>query len=350
MAMESANDRLHYFYHVRLRHPMLTNAIDSVRQIVVPGSPTNLILLVGPTGVGKTTLGHFVVKQIIADAAEEMKRDPQLMPAVMWESPLASEHFSFASWYTEGSQALGAPLASRTKETRSVDDYVYQISTSSPSVTALRDGMIGAAKNIRARVGVIDEGAHIINGAYGEKLIGRANALKSLSNSAGMKLVLLGSYDLYRLVDASGQLSRRMEVVHFPRYRAGKEHSVEAINKNGTTTRTDGTEVFQAFAKRLATYLPIEEPFNIVPYAEQLHDACLGIPGILKDTLHRALTKAVLENKGRLHERHLERALLTKKQRQVIYDETVKGEADVSDGLFDSGMFTRTDDRQRKAG
>lgn len=337
-AKRSIGDRLRYFQHVKLSHPLLKSAIGAVRQIAGPGSPTNLILVVGPTGVGKTTLGRFVVDTMIADASDQMARNPSLMPAVMWESPLASEKFSFGEWYMQGSKTLLAPLSNKAVTTRVEDGGVYVGRSSTPSVTALRNVLIAAAKGVNAQLAVIDEAAHMLVGAKGESLIARVNALKSLSNSTEMRIALLGSYDLYNLVGVTGQLTRRIEVVHFARYRRGKDAVVLETRAGKIRTRPQEL-VFHEFCKKLATYLPLEEPFDVVPYLDDLMDACLGTPGIYKDVLHRALTKAICDGSSSIRRAHLERSILTKKQRSTILEEILRGEALIEDGLYESAGF-----------
>ncbi len=337
-AKRSTSDRLRYFELVKLSHPLLNSAISAVQQIAARGSPTNLILVVGPTGVGKTTLGRFVVNKMISDATEEMAKNPSLLPAVMWESPLASEKFSFGEWYIHGSQSMLAPLAGSAKSTRIENNNVHLSRSSRPSVTALRNTLIAAAKGVGAQLAIVDEAAHVLVGSKGESLIARVNALKSLSNSTEMKIALLGSYDLYKLVGVTGQLTRRIEVVHFSRYRRGKDAVILETHPGAVKPKSQEV-VFQQFCKKLASYLPLDEPFDVVPYLDDLMDACLGIPGIYKDTLHRALTKALYDGRSRITQAHLERALLTKKQRAVILEEILKGESTIGDGLYESAGF-----------
>lgn len=335
IARRPISDRLRFFQHVKLSHPLLNCAIEAVRQIAAQGSPTNLILVVGPTGVGKTTLGRFIVDKMIADASTG---NPSLLPAVMWESPLASEKFSFGEWYMQGARTLLAPLCNKAVETKIEDEKVYLVRSSPPSVTALRNSLIAAAKGVKAQLAVVDEAAHVLVGAKGAALVARVNALKSLSKSTQMKIALLGSYDLYNLVGVTGQLTRRIEVVHFARYRKGKDAVVLESRAGKIRTRSQEL-VFHEFCKKLARYLPLDEPFDVIPYLDDLMDACLGIPGIYKDVLHRALTKALYDGSSSLTREHLERSILTKKQRSKILEESLEGEALIGDGLYESAGF-----------
>ena len=47
----------------RIRHPRIASAIEECQLMLTAGSSADLILVCGPTGVGKSTLGHFLVEE-----------------------------------------------------------------------------------------------------------------------------------------------------------------------------------------------------------------------------------------------------------------------------------------------
>lgn len=48
-------------------------------------------------------------------------------------------------------------------------------------------------------------------------------------NQCGTQMVLVGSYDLYRLMSLCGQLARRSHVLHFERYRQDPPEDIRAF-------------------------------------------------------------------------------------------------------------------------
>jgi len=90
------------------------------------------------------------------------------------------------------------------------------------SLAALRSAVGRGLSERETGFLVIDEAAHIIRQTRGTgKLEIQLDTLKSLANEGKTKtqMVLIGSYDLYRLMSLSGQLARRTHVLHFERYR-----------------------------------------------------------------------------------------------------------------------------------
>jgi hypothetical protein len=190
------------------------------------------------------------------------------------------------------------------------------------TVSAMRSALEGVLKRRRTKLLVIDEAAHIFGHSKGEALAASVDALKSLGNLTGVTLALVGSYDLYRLVELSAQVSRRTGIVHFGRY------GIDSVDDAGA---------FAKVLEKLQVHMPIEDMPDLSKLAPKLHLACLGCVGILKTTLARALTLALAE--GRWRDSHLERALLTEGQLEAILTETLAGEEMVARNLYGTSSF-----------
>ena len=54
---------LRRFTGVVLDHPHLRTALDEVEACIAPGVPPQIVLLIGSTGVGKTTLARTLVRR-----------------------------------------------------------------------------------------------------------------------------------------------------------------------------------------------------------------------------------------------------------------------------------------------
>jgi len=324
----SEDDRLAYFHEVRVKHPRVKDALADLKLMARPGTGTDITLLIGPTGVGKSTVVHALAKEILAEKTGDMERDKAMIPIVTVEAPASGERgFSWRIFYQRLGEALYEPLMNQKQETVSNDGrLMVRPATSHVMVAALRTSVEKALQVRKTCVVVVDEAAHLLRNLQGNTLENHMDALKSLANICGVNIVLVGAYDMTQLLTLSGQVARRTSIVHFQRYLTGSETDEKA---------------FGMVVQRLADHLPLEDSVDLNRYAFDLHQACIGCVGILKDTLSRALAMA-LRDSGRWRMDYLERALLSPSQHGAILRETLEGEQKMNTTAFGSGSFRRS--------
>lgn len=329
--------KLAYFRKVRVKHPRVAALLDDLETMVLPESGTDIALLIGPTGVGKSTLGVSLLERIIKLHKNEMKEDLSFIPAVMITAPASGENkFSWRIFYVKLGTALIEPLLDRKLEFRLQDGRmsVSHVTTGS-TVAGLRMAVEGALSYRRTLLVIIDEAVHLIRGAKGATLAAHMDALKSLTILDGvtLTLALIGSYDLYQLMCLSGQLARRSAIAHFRRYCPGiPEDEV----------------VFKKSIEALQKYMPLRDMPNLAQMSNELMVSCIGCVGTLKETLQRALTFA-LRNKGKWTDACLSKALLSERQITAILEETLQGEIDIEKAVFGSGSLHFTPDSGKRA-
>src|SRR3989441_10528082 len=90
-----------------IEHPRLLEALEAtVQAICPPGAgasqrrPGTMVLVIGPSRVGKTTLIHLLEKRLLARCKEQMHRDPGFIPfaSITAAGPEASR-FDWPTYY-----------------------------------------------------------------------------------------------------------------------------------------------------------------------------------------------------------------------------------------------------------
>jgi hypothetical protein len=300
---EPAATRLAYFAAKVVAHPRLKEVHQALLAALwhpAGAAGTALVLVVGPTGVGKTTLRRRVEQQLVQAALPEMARNPGHVPVVAVEAVAPeSGQFNWKDYYTRALLALDEPLIAH-KRTRAVGDPhplgapvlgapgmhlpsapvtsgILPVKPGSPA-PELRRALEQCLRERRVGVCLVDEAQHLGRLASGRRLLDQMDTLKSLAALTGTVHVLVGTYELLRLAHLSAQLSRRSVEIHFGRYRADRAADVVA---------------FKSVLLTFQRHLPLAEEPDLVGRWETLYERSVGCVGVLKDWLHRTLAAAL---------------------------------------------------------
>ncbi|MCI0625298.1 MAG: ATP-binding protein [Acidobacteria bacterium] len=308
--------RVQYFKDFAVAHPLLVEAKDRLLEAITESAPNSLILVSGPTGVGKTTLLARVRQLLSIRVLEEMKTDPARLPVVTLEAtPSESRSFSWRSHFKRLLREMNEPLID-CKRRLNPTDRIAQMMSPFPSdrgVTAdYHYAVEQALRYRRPHAVLIDEAQHLFALASGRRLEDQLNVLKSLANRSNTVHVLCGTYELLRIRNLSGQLSRRSIDIHFPRYDVGK-----------APDRRTFAKVLQTFAEQM----PLPEPPDLIKFWEYLYERSIGCVGILKDWLVRGLSAAIGESAPTVTLKHLERHALSVSQCDRLIEEATRGES-----------------------
>ncbi len=303
----------------RIRHPRIGGVIDDVNLMLDAGRNSSLLLVSGPTGVGKSTLGDYLVEAELKAQAAAMVADPALVPAIRVEAPASGEkEFSWRLFYQRILNALEGDL-DLPRTAYNVDPatgrVVRSLGPQTHRLAGLRTAVERSLRERRTQFIVIDEAAHMMRQCHPLRLEMQLDTLKSLSNECNVQWILLGSYDLLELLSLSGQLARRTHVLHFSRYR----QDVDADEK-----------AFRICLNKFRDWLPALKKIDLLAYSSLFHENTLGCIGTLR---------AVLERLDRLvaargwSEEVLRSSLLTEAQVTQIMREIVEGEERIAPGL-----------------
>ncbi len=302
--------RQEYFEHQCLiEHPRLLTALDATLQTICsPGEgasmrrPGTMVLVIGPSRVGKTTLIRLLEQRLLARCEEQMRRDPGFIPfaSITAAGPEASR-FDWSTYYRAVLRGLQDPF---------VDGKTARIRT-----RELREAMEPALLHRQPLAIIVDEAHHLAKASSGRRLQDQLDHLKYFENLTGVSHILVGTYEMRPFRTVNAQLACRSVDVHFPRYDAAKEEDVQ---------------LFQSALWALQRQLPVEEePLLAVQSWEFLYARSIGCIGLLKLHLNRALGLALSEGAKTITLAHLQQTALSEARVTLALRNAIESEAEL---------------------
>lgn len=264
------------FKEVTVKHELLESTLQLVMFMLELSPNCDIVNLVGPTGIGKSLLQSQIMTKVLEEERERMAADSNHMPIIRTHA-LAAGHrlFDWKSLYRGALTALGDPFALSRKalpgSTKEAPIFAY--AGESRTASELRMYLEAEFRKRGTKFWIIDEAQHLVFGGRTGKAGHQFDVLKSIAQSAGVKLLLAGPHEMESGLGSSGQLARRSITVHFSRYRTTVPGQLTAF-----------AAVAVAFFKKMkvAGYPSVREnaPF--------LYSGSAGCVGILKDWLAKA--------------------------------------------------------------
>ncbi len=311
-----------YFQNKVVAHPRLQEAHDTLRQTIRYASQGSIILLYGPTGVGKTTLRHGIVKSLLIEAQPQMERDPGYIPVAWIEAASTdSRKFDWIDYYTRALLALNEPLVDRKVLYDDRLEYGVEgihrdgkgrlMIQTRITQRKVRRALENALRYRRPLAFIVDEAAHLQKISGGRTLRDQMDTLKSLAECTQTVHVMIGTYDLLNLTNLSAQLSRRCRHLHFPRYRLEVAEDIT---------------IFKSILQTFQHHLPLPQEPQLVSRWDYFYQYSLGCIGILKGWLGHALAEALEQDQETLTEACLSRHELPADQLLSIWREIQEGE------------------------
>lgn len=303
--------RLEYFeQRCLISHPRLQEALEAIFQAICPPGegasvrrPGTMVLVIGPSRVGKTTLVRMLEEQLLAKGKALMASDPSFIP---FASILAAEpgtsRFEWAEYYRAVLRALHDPF---------VDGKVARIRT-----RELREATETALLERKPLAIIVDEAHHLAAAASGSRLQSQLNHLKHFENTTGASHVLVGTYEMRPFRKVNAQLACRSVDVHFPRYDA---------------TDDKDAQVFQSVVWALQRQLPVEQEPPLLDHWEFLYARSIGCIGLLKMHLNRALNLALTENAETVTLAHLRKTAMPEARVEAALRNALESEAELTE-------------------
>lgn len=309
--------RLAHFRSFTVAHPLLVEAKEKLTAAIWDSEPNSLIFVVGPTGVGKTTLRIKTEHILAAQLRTELEEDRGRIAAVSVEA-MAPETGSF-SWrdlFKRLLLQLDEPLIEYKRDLQTEVAPMRSPLRPNPTAAQYRYAVEQALQYRRPMAVMIDEAQHLAKMASGRRLLDQLDVIKSLASQTRTVHVLFGTYDLLAFRNLNGQLSRRSIDIHFARYRADAAAERQAF-----------VGVVRSFARQL----PLSVLPDLVSDWEFLYERSMGCVGVLKQWLTRSLSAALRKGESTLTRQNLESHALSVSQVDKILSEANEGELRLKD-------------------
>ena len=307
---------MNYFEDYRSLHPQLQSVCDQIMPIVRSPAGVDIIIVVGPTGAGKSTLVELLVKRITEMALPSLEEDRGRLPVVEFKIP-ATERGSFrwTDFWIRYLTRLENPLVPFCRRqaggTLRREGDSLRIASNNDLGDLARAVEAGLYQRGPAAT-IIDEAQHLMRIASGRKVLDHLDVIKTMADMTGVLHILIGTYDLVATLELNGQLSRRATTLHFPRYDANNpEHLLS----------------FVASLNEFQNHLPLAVTPDLMRHKKEIYAYSCGCIGILKNWLERALSAALDTDAKTITFADLKARSLKASQCRAIAAEIDKGEA-----------------------
>ncbi len=250
-------EKVAYFRDFIVSHPRLDQVLGQVWSGMTSPLDGTLHFVIGPTGVGKTTLREALERKL----DDGKKTRPFLSVEV---PPTESNIYNWDRFYTAALRAGGdkrRPLGRNLRE-----QFLTWIQVNQPKAL------------------FVDETQHFIANGSIYRVQAQMDVLKSLANNMNTPMVLFGTYELLACRNLNAQLARRSMDIPFERYQAT------------AGDLKDFNRVLLTFQRKL----PVRALPDLLNHAEYFFAVSIGCVGILKTWLLKALRQSWVKNDGRL--------------------------------------------------
>ena len=282
------------FRDKRVVHPMIARAREELMATLNNPIDGQIIMVIGPPGVGKTTLRQTMVRDLNKAFAAQPDRNPgHIAVAGIELEAFSGGSFNWKKTRQELLRALHEPLINKKVMYRQgIQDNagILQIDQKL-SENDLGEVVIDTITARQPQAMWFDEGQHMTKVKGPRGFQNQMDTIKSLANRSGVPVVLFGAYEMNVLLELSTQLARRTKVIHLPRYRQKHEDASQNIADR---------EAFRQVLLGFQSALPFDEKPDLIEHWDYFFSGSLGCIGNLKNWLVQAAGDALDQNMNTL--------------------------------------------------
>jgi hypothetical protein len=271
--------------------------------------PGEVVVLTGPPRVGKTKCTAEAVRRALGIEAE--LTGTHLAVRVEAGNDGNSGEFSTKAFMVACLKAINHPIFGGPAE----DDVWgerFAALIHRTSETTLREAFERALKLSGTLYLVIDEAQHVRYIRGGTAAAARVlDSWKCLASRTGVKLVLIGTYEILDLLALAPHLIGRQQSIEFPRYREDSE-----------VDQKEWARVLKAYS----ALLRIEGGGDLTQWYDLLFATCLGRVGALYRLLRSALSYARVNELDSLGYESIQNGTTVESQLDAVRLEILAGE------------------------
>lgn len=301
LLIASAEKRMRYFADCLVHHRNLDETVNTVMRYIESPESENLIVVCGPSGVGKKEFIREITSKL-GQAEDYSTINIGNIPVVNVEARAPEEgSFKFSSLWMDALKIMNEPMLNQKISYRDVEKEGEngQKTIVSRIIKADYQYILHSAFGHRhVKAFIINEAQHMCRVATDKKANWSLDVIKSLANESETAVVLVGTYDLLNIINASAnfvdQIHQRAHIIDFARYH---EYDPEEVQYFGKT------------AKKLINNMPFKEIDD--RFADKnwryLYMYSLGRIGTLKRWFLRAYSYAIEQQAKSLTKDHLDK-------------------------------------------
>lgn len=326
---QSCDLRLTAFRAKKVKHAKLDRELTRILRVLENPRPESIMLLVGPSGVGKSTIVEALKRHLDRHYADELRSDPGFLPYLFVKAVTGLDgNFNWKDNLTRILMSAGDVLVNRKIMPKLILEIDGNKSSDFHSLVReeLRRSLENIVANRRVRIVIIDEASAILSIRKGLPPILPFEILKSMAVAFQIPILLVGAYDLLGVLDGTGQLLRRSDIFHVERYVAGKDE------KNDDAPDGELDEVqFSCALNELLLATGLNQEQNFVENFDYFMMKTVGCIGNLKDWLDKCCVEQYAKGEVTLTRKVLERNAMSNKTIIRLTREAKAGESKLQD-------------------